>query len=385
VAARPYTLYRTSRVAPAVRVGAIVALVVLALGPIAVTALALGGREVAASAEAAPTPAKAAAPPPRPLPEVEITAVGDVSLGRAGSLPTDPSRLFAGVRRTLRGDVVLGNLESALSDGGSAKCDAGSTGCFSFVVPSASARSLRQAGFSVMSLANNHTRDAGVEGLDSTVAALRAAGIATTGRSDEIAVVRAGGVRVAVLGFAPYAWASDLLDLDEARRLVRAAAARADVVVVNMHAGAEGTAYAHVRPGPEWYLGERRGDPVAFAHVVVDAGADLVVGNGPHLLRAVEWYRGRLIAYSLGNFSSHRNFDLTGPLGTSAVLQVRLRPDGTWAEGRLVPVRLRGTGWPVPDRDRTALGLVRGLARADVGPRAPQLAPDGSLRPPTVR
>ena len=383
MAARPYTLYRTSRVAPAVRMGAVVALVVLALGPVAVTALALGGREVAANA-APPQPVARPAVLPKPLPEVEITAVGDVSLGRAGSLPTDPSRIFASIRGLLRGDVVLGNLESALSDGDSVKCNGASTDCFSFVVPASSAHSLRRAGFTVMSLANNHTRDAGLEGLDTTVAALRAAGIATTGLADEITVVRAGRVKVAVLGFAPYSWASDLLDLDEARRLVRAASARADVVVVNMHAGAEGTAYAHVRRGPESYLGERRGDPIAFAHAVVDAGADLVVGHGPHLLRAVEWYRGRLIAYSLGNFSSHRNFDLSGPLGTSVVLRVRLRPDGSWAGGRLVPVRLRGTGSPAPDRDRAALALVRGLGRADVGARAPRLAPDGSLRPPKL-
>ena len=383
MAARPYTLYRTSRVAPAVRMGAVVALVVLALGPVAVTALALGGREVAANA-APPQPVARPAVLPKPLPEVEITAVGDVSLGRAGSLPTDPSRIFAGIRGLLRGDVVLGNLESALSDGNSVKCNGASTGCFSFVVPASSAHSLRRAGFTVMSLANNHTRDARPGGA-------RHDGRRAAGRRDRDHRPRGrdhGGARRPRQGgrarLAPYSWASDLLDLDEARRLVRAASARADVVVVNMHAGAEGTAYAHVRRGPESYLGERRGDPIAFAHAVVDAGADLVVGHGPHLLRAVEWYRGRLIAYSLGNFSSHRNFDLSGPLGTSVVLRVRLRPDGSWAGGRLVPVRLRGTGSPAPDRDRAALALVRGLGRADVGARAPRLAPDGSLRPPKL-
>src|SRR5687768_2933374 len=153
MAARPYTLYRTSRVAPAVRGGAVVALVLLALGPVAVTALALGGRTVQArSVAAAPSAAKppAAARAPR---EVEIAAVGDVALGHAGSLPSDAAQLFARVRGALRGDVVLGNLEAALSDGGSAKCAAASTGCFSFVVPSASARSLRRAGFTVMSVA----------------------------------------------------------------------------------------------------------------------------------------------------------------------------------------------------------------------------------------
>jgi poly-gamma-glutamate capsule biosynthesis protein CapA/YwtB (metallophosphatase superfamily) len=384
VAARPYTLYRTTRVAPAVRGGAVLALVVLALGPVAVTALAVGGREPSrvAAAEAASTPRQAALTAARRTPVVEIAAVGDVALGHAGSLPADPGSLFAGVRGALHGDVVLGNLESALSDDGSAKCDAGASGCFSFVVPPAAARSLRSAGFTVMSVANNHTRDAGESGLAETAAALEAAGVATTGRAAEIAIVRTRGTRVAVLGFAPYSWASDLLDLDAAAQLVRSAAAKADLVVVNMHAGAEGTAQAHVRPGAEWYLGERRGDPVAFAHAVIDAGADLVIGHGPHVLRALEWYRGRLIAYSLGNFSSHRNFDLTGPLGTSAVLRVRLHADGTWAGGRVVPVRLEGTGSPAPDPARTALTQLRELSRDDVGPRALRIGADGALTTP---
>jgi poly-gamma-glutamate capsule biosynthesis protein CapA/YwtB (metallophosphatase superfamily) len=377
-------LYRTARVAPAVRGGAVLALVVVALGPVAVTALAVGGREpprVAATEAASPARAAAIAAA-RPTPVVEIAAVGDVALGQAGSLPADPADLFDGVRAALRGDVVLGNLESALSDDGSAKCGAGASGCFSFVVPPAAARSLRRAGFTVMSVANNHTRDAGESGLAETAAALGAAGVATTGRAAEIAVVRARGMRVAVLGFAPYSWASDLLDVEAAAQLVRSAAAKADVVVVNMHAGAEGTSHAHVRPGAESYLGERRGDPVAFAHAVIDAGADLVIGHGPHVLRALEWYRGRLIAYSLGNFSSHRNFDLTGPLGTSAVLRVRLRADGTWAGGRLVPVQLEGTGSPVPDPERTALTQLRELSRDDIGAGAPRIGADGALKTP---
>jgi Bacterial capsule synthesis protein PGA_cap len=379
VSARPYTLYRTTRVCPAARAAAAVALVVLALGPVALTAAALEG--------GLPSGAALAPPPPEPSPAsddrtVTIAAVGDVALGYAGSLPDDTGSLFSGVRSALRGDVVIGNLESALSERGSAKCGAGSTGCFSFVVPPSSANGLREAGFTVLSLANNHTLDAGDGGLDDTATALEAARVETTGRPGEIALVRRGGVRVAVLGFAPYPWAADLLDVVGAARLVRQAAARADVVVVNMHAGAEGTAHAHLPARDEHYLGERRGDPVAFARAVVDAGADLVVGHGPHLLRALEWYRGRLIAYSLGNFASHRNFDLTGPLGTSAVLRVRLRSDGSWAGGRLVPVRLEGTGAPAVDPDDTAVELVTELSRADVGAAAPRLAADGTLAPP---
>src|SRR4029079_4437742 len=94
----------------------------------------------------------------------------------------------------------------------------------------------------------------------------------------------------------------------------------ADLVVVTMHAGAEGSDHQHVRPGNECFLGENRGNSVAFAHSVVRAGADLVVGTGPHVLRGMEWYRGRLIAYSLGNFAGYDVFSLGGPLSPRPVL-----------------------------------------------------------------
>jgi poly-gamma-glutamate capsule biosynthesis protein CapA/YwtB (metallophosphatase superfamily) len=376
VRAKPYTLYRTSRVSPAARFAAVGSVVALALGPVAVTTLALAGGEAAPAATrpqpVAPRPARAA------LPVVAIAAVGDVALGHAGARPADPDAIFAHVRPLLRGDLVTANLETALTDRAAAKCGDGRDGCYAFRAPPSSARTLRRAGFTLVNLANNHTRDAGDAGLADTAAALRAARVAHTGAPGQVAVLRAGRVRVAVVGFAPYPWAADLLDLAAARRLIRAAARRADVVVVQMHAGAEGTGHRHLA-GAETYLGEPRGDPVAFAHAAVDAGADLVVGHGPHLVRALEWYRGRLIAYSLGNFAAYRNFALDGPLGESAVLRVRLRADGTFVSGRLVPVRLEGTGTPVPDRGRRALDAMRALSRADLGAAAPSLAADGNL------
>ncbi len=376
---RPYTLYRTSRVSPAARLAALGSLVVLALGPIAVTAFALGGR---GAAPAEPKPLSHAVPQRPPPPVVSIAAVGDIALGHAGSPLADASALFAHVRPLLRADLVTGNLETALSDRPAAKCGEAHDGCYAFRAPPAFARALRSSGFTLLNLANNHTRDAGDVGLADTTAALDAAGLAHTGAPGQIAVVRARGVRIAVVGFAPYPWAADLLDVAGAQQLVRAAAARADVVVVQMHAGAEGTAYRHLAGGGETYLGERRGDPIAFAHAVVDAGADLVVGHGPHLLRAAEWYRGRLIAYSLGNFASYRNFALDGPLGESAVLRVRLHADGTWAGGRLAPIRLVGTGTPTPDPQRAALASVRNLSKTDLGARAALLRGSGALSAP---
>src|SRR5204862_3717889 len=117
-----------------------------------------------------------------------------------------------------------------------------------------------------------------------TVRALHAAGIAQTGLPGEVTVVRARGMRVAVVGFAPYSDTASLLDIPAARRLIERAAAAADIVVVAIHAGAEGTAALHVTGGEETYVGEDRGNPEAFAHMAVDAGADLVLGSGPHVL-----------------------------------------------------------------------------------------------------
>jgi poly-gamma-glutamate capsule biosynthesis protein CapA/YwtB (metallophosphatase superfamily) len=320
------------------------------------------------------------APPLLPPPTLRIAAVGDITLGRTPSLPDGgPSVLFRSVAPQLKGDIVLGNLETTLATGGYPKCAAGTPNCFSFRAPPDYARGLRRAGFTILNLANNHAYDFGASAQAETVKALDRAGIRHTGRPGEIAVLRAGRIRVAVLGFAPYDWAQSLLDLDAARRLVRRAAARADLVVVTMHAGAEGADRAHVRPGPESYLGEQRGNVVAFAHAVVAAGADVVIGHGPHVLRGLEWYRGRLIAYSLGNFSSHHTLSVDGVLGVSAILQLTLRRDGAFVNGRVVPVRLVGAGTPTIDRRRAAWAVMGDLSRTDFGARAVRISKNGEL------
>src|SRR5204862_6936473 len=126
-----------------------------------------------------------------------------------------------------------------------------------------------------------------------TGAALRAARLPYTGRPGLTRYVTTNGVKLALLGFAPYDYDDDLRDTDAAAARVREAATKADLVVVFIHAGAEGAEHQHVRPGTETYLGEQRGDSIRFAHAVVAAGADLVLGSGPHVLRAMEWYRGR--------------------------------------------------------------------------------------------
>ena len=311
---------------------------------------------------------------------VAIVATGDIVMGSTPNLPPDGGRsFFSDVQTDLAGDLVLGNLEGTLSTGGSSKCGPSSTSCFAFHTPPSYARWLKRAGFTVMNLANNHAFDFGEEGLDQTIAALDRVGLLHTGRPGEITVQKVGRIRVATVGFAPYPWAASLTDVAGARKLVRAADRVADVVVVTMHAGAEGQGRQHVSRGTELFLGENRGDPLRFAHAVVDAGADLVVGSGPHVLRGMEWYKGRLIAYSLGNFAGYDVFALGGPLSTSGILRVTLDGGGRFETGRLVPTRMVGAGLPALDPAEAAHGLVRTLSRADFGARGAKVSPDGIL------
>ena len=318
---------------------------------------------------------------------VEIASMGDVNLGRAGHYPAGgPEQLFASIRSELRAQISLGNLETTLVDvsrSGSftSKCGVASTDCFAFSAPESFARGLRKVGFTAFTVANNHSNDYGSVGRVRTVNALTRAGLRSTGGPDEITIVRAAGMRIALIGFAPYGSSSNLLDLHRAQRLVRLAAVRAAVVVVTMHVGAEGTDRIHVPPGAEFYLGEARGDSRAFSHAVVDAGADLVVGHGPHVLRGMEWYRGRLIAHSLGNFSGHHTFSLAGDLAFGAVLRVTLDRQGRFLRGRLVPVRLVAPGLPTPDSLRTSIAIVQRLSSEDFGRSGVALDMSGRIEP----
>jgi len=375
----------------------VIALIVRAGAVVAASAFAFsllvdGGPKPATAARPDVSAVETPAPKPKPtavkkqtgpkIPEgvVAIVATGDIVMGSTPNLPSDGGRsFFADVQTDLAGDVVLGNLEGTLSTGGGSKCGKGSTNCFAFQTPPAYAHWLQQAGFTVLNLANNHAYDFGAGGLRQTTDALAGVGLEWTGRPGQITLQRVAGIRVALVGFAPYPWAQSLNDITAAKKLVRKAARSADVVVVTMHAGAEGSDRQHVRRGTELFLGENRGDSMRFAHAVVDAGADLVVGSGPHVLRGMEWYRGRLIAYSLGNFAGYKVFSLGGPLSTSGILRVTLRGDGKFETGRLVPTHLVGAGLPAIDPAEAAHGVVRTLSRQDFGARAVKISSDGIL------
>jgi poly-gamma-glutamate capsule biosynthesis protein CapA/YwtB (metallophosphatase superfamily) len=314
-------------------------------------------------------------------PGISFAAVGDTMLGNTPELPADPGSYLDQVKGQLTGDVVFGNLEGTLTDvSESPKCGGAPSGsCYAFRTPPSYARHLAAAGFTVMNNANNHSYDFGQTGLEQTIAALHKAGIAEDGLPGKVTVVKAGGEKVAFVGFAPYAQTASLLDLDAARRLIRSAARSSPIVVVAIHAGAEGTDAAHVTGGEETYLGEDRGNPEAFAKMAIRAGADLVLGSGPHVLRGMEIYRDRLIAYSLGNFSGFHNFDTSGALGASAVLHVTVDKYGAFRSGRIASVRLVEAGQPVPDPSGEGARLIGEFSREDLGKAAVRVGGDGRI------
>jgi hypothetical protein len=318
--------------------------------------------------------------PEDPKPKISISWVGDIAFSRHAGLPPNGGRqIFSDVTGLLRAsDISTGNLEGTLGRGGPSKCRGN---CFAFQAPESYAKVYRRAGFHLLSLANNHSRDYGTSGLDQTRVALTRNRIAYTGLPGQITIRRARGVDVAFVAFAPYPWTASVIDIPAAKRLVAQAARRADVVVVQIHAGAEGAGATHTPHGTEHAFGENRGSPRRFAHAVVDSGADAVLGAGPHVLRGMECYRHAVIAYSLGNFASWRTLSTRGVLGLSGVLQIRVTADGRFDGGRLYPTRSTAQGLPRRDPSGASIKLVRRLSREDFGQRACPMSKTGRITP----
>jgi len=304
----------------------------------------------------------------------------------ASGLPPDDARdMLAEAAPLLAStDLAMGNLEGPLLEGGSTgKCARSRPGrCYAFRMPVRYAGRLRDAGFKAMSLANNHAGDFGAEGRVSTRAALDAAAIAHSGEPGDVARLQVKGRRLALVAFATSDATNDLRDLEGARRLVADLAREADLVVVSFHGGAEGAAHEHVPRGAEEFYGEDRGDLRAFAAAMVDSGAALVFGHGPHVARGMEVRQGRLVAYSLGNFATWAAFNLAGPNALSPVLVVPVGPDGAFRGGRIHAFRQLPPGGPRPDPAGEVVERIRRLSEEDFGPSAVQVAPDGTLLPP---
>ncbi|HWS36759.1 MAG TPA: CapA family protein [Actinoplanes sp.] len=340
------------------------------------------------SASSPSTGATAPAEESAAVESISLSATGDIIMGDApNKLPAnDGDGFFDSVKSSLAADLVMGNLEQPLTgDTGTSKCGTPKRpNCFAFRSPPAYAGHLKEAGFQLLNTANNHSKDYGPQGYQNTVKALEGADLEHTGAEDQITVVDVKGVSVAVVGFSPYAGANNVNDLPAAAEVVAAATKQADLVVVQVHMGAEGSDKNHVKSGNETYFGENRGNPIKFSRTVIDAGADLVVGHGPHVLRGMEFYKGKLIAYSLGNFAGGgRTLSRDGILKYSGVLHVSLTREGAFTAGKFVSTYLDDSGVPTRDKaNERGRKMVADLSEADFGDTAAVIGADGSIKAP---
>jgi len=297
--------------------------------------------------------------------------------------PDDGAHLLDDVAPLLQdADVTFANLEGPLCDSGtSAKCRKGGN-CYAFRSPTRYAKYLKAAGVDLGSTANNHSGDFGEACRRETEAALDGQGIIWSGPPGSTGTLTVKGKKVALLAFHTSGATNDVNDLATAKKLVAQAATSHELVVVSFHGGAEGLGADRVKDGAERYLGENRGDLKAFAHGVIDAGADVVFGHGPHVLRAMELYQGRFIAYSLGNFATYGRFSLGGALGVSVILEVELGDDGRFVKGRLLPTKQEGKGVPMRDETKRGQKAIGELSARDFPKTGVRVSDDGVLSAP---
>ena len=309
---------------------------------------------------------------------ISIIGVGDIMLGTnypdGRYLPPNGGRdLLAEVTPALKmADVTFGNLEGAVGDeGGNPKDCNNPQYCYFFRMPESYLALIKAAGFDLLSVANNHVSDFGYSGRQITEKILEGSGIPFSGfPSHPTAIIERKGLKIGLAAFAPHNGTLQMGDTATAGRIVRDLADSADIVIVSFHSGAEGSNHQHVPRADEVFLGHNRGNVYAFSRQMIDAGADIIFGHGPHVTRAVDLYKGRFIAYSLGNFCTYRRFNLRGPNGYAPVIRVVTDRQGQFQYADVLSVIQEAPGGPREDPGGNAWRILRELTAEDF-PEAP--------------
>ncbi|UXX79306.1 CapA family protein [Reichenbachiella carrageenanivorans] len=302
-----------------------------------------------------------------------LIGVGDIMMGtnfpEERYLPgNDGKDLWKEVSDTLRqADVTFGNLEGVILDkGGDQKTCKNPKVCYLFRTPESYLVNLMDAGFDVVSLANNHAGDFGEPGRASTMKALDSLQINYAGLlSVPTTIFTVDGMRYGMVAFSPNIGTVSIHNEARAIELVQQLDSLVDVVIVSFHAGAEGSKHEHVTRKTEMFYGENRGNVYAFAHLMIDHGADVIFGHGPHVSRAVEVYKNRFITYSMGNFCTYGRFNLRGVNGIAPIVKIDTNSEGEFIKGQLIPIYQPGAGGPKIDTRKRAIAVIRELTKKD--------------------
>lgn len=318
---------------------------------------------------------------------IKLIGVGDIMLGtnfpNAGYLPpNDGKDILAAVKGILQtGDITFGNLEGVLltGDGPVKKCSDPSV-CYAFKTPDHYINYFLEAGFNLLSVANNHVNDFGEVGVRNTLKVLQEAGIPHAGlTSAPYTTFEKEGVKFGFAAFAPNSGTVPLNDYANARKIIAHLDSISDLVIVSFHGGAEGAAMRHITRKTETFLGENRGNPYEFARMVIDAGADVVLGHGPHVTRAIDTYKNRLIVYSMGNFATYGRFNLSGPNGISPIIEVEMAKNGEFIRGKIHSTMQIGKGIPALDESQRVLKEIQQLTAQDIPESKLEINEDGTF------
>ena len=320
---------------------------------------------------------------------ITVVAVGDMMMGT--NYPASPNylppnndykSLISPVVEQLRdADLTFGNCEGVFSDNIKyAKGCNDPRWCYRFSMPTDYVNGFVDAGFDVLSIGNNHIHDLGTYGKNNTMKVLENAGLHYAGvcemPSDTFTLE---GVKWGFCAFAPNSGTCQITDYVKMQERVKKLKAECDIVLVSFHGGAEGSKHEHVLRKTEIFLGQNRGDVYKFAHLAIDAGADLVIGQGPHVTRAVELYKGKFIAYSLGNFCTYRRFNIQGVSGLAPIVKLWLDKEGNFIKGKITPVyqdKMTGTKL---DKQGRVIKRMQYLTKTDIPEGVLEITDDGDI------
>ncbi len=305
---------------------------------------------------------------------VTVIGVGDMMLGsnypsEAYLPPNKGKDLLKEVNEILKNaTVTFGNLEgTVLNSGGAIKKCSDPSICYAFRMSEHLLDNLTTAGFDVMSIANNHVGDFGEEGKKNAVRILKEKDIYFAGlTSCPTVTFEKAGVKFGLVAFAPNNGTLNINDLPNAIKLVKELEAKVDIVIVSFHGGAEGAKHQHITRKTETFYGENRGNVHNFAHKLIDAGADIVFGHGPHVTRAMEVYKDRFIAYSLGNFCTYKQFSLSGVSGLAPIVKVFTDKSGKFFKAEVTPIYQPAPGGVQIDKQKRVIEVIRNLMKTDL-------------------
>jgi hypothetical protein len=293
--------------------------------------------------------------------------------------PHQGSAVYAQVSNVLQdADLTMGNLEGTLLTGGTCTKKVKKGRVYAFRTPPEFAGSLAEAGFDFMNLANNHMNDFGYDGIASTMRALEEVGIEYGGPYGQVGHLEIDSTMISILCFATSPNALSLLDIRTAQQHVAREALTSDIVIVSFHGGGEGLGFLHTRDTMEYCFGSPRGNVVAFAHAMIDSGADFIWGHGPHVPRAIELYRGRLIAYSLGNFFTW-GFNVSDERGYAPILKITVDSLGRFMYGEIVSAKQTSRQPLELDTLDRAAALIKELSLEDFPETVPVITEQGKI------